>query len=93
MWGINGATGVLASVSAVGLSMWLAISWSLLFAVLIYAAVAIPARRLAALHQGEAELAAMAWPVPLCPKSNTPGCRISARISSDSTSRGPGRLK
>ena len=30
---------------------------------------------------------------PRWPKSITPGCRISARISADSTSRGPGRLK
>lgn len=28
-----------------------------------------------------------------CPKSKSSGWRISARISSDSTSRGPGRLK
>ncbi|MEE2900199.1 MAG: hypothetical protein VX815_17195 [Gemmatimonadota bacterium] len=53
MWGINGATGVLASVSAVGLSMWLGISWSLMVAVVLYAAVAIPARRLAALSRND----------------------------------------
>ncbi len=34
-----------------------------------------------------------AQPLPRWPKSKTPGCRISARISADSTSRGPGRLK
>src|SRR5216683_1157529 len=28
-----------------------------------------------------------------CPKWNSSGCRISARISNDSTKRGPGRLK
>lgn len=32
-------------------------------------------------------------PVPLWPKSKSAGCRSSARISADSTSRGPGRLK
>jgi len=32
-------------------------------------------------------------PVPWRPKSNRPGWRISARISADSTKRGPGRLK
>ena len=32
-------------------------------------------------------------PVPSCPNANTSGCSNSARISSDSSRRGPGRLK
>ena len=32
-------------------------------------------------------------PLPRCPKSKRPGCRNSDRISADSTTRGPGRLK
>lgn len=44
MWGVNGATGVLASVFAVAISMWSGINTSLLIAVLCYAVLAIPAR-------------------------------------------------
>jgi hypothetical protein len=51
MWGINGATGVLASVLAVAISMWAGISASLLIAVVCYAALALPANFLRrALH-------------------------------------------
>ena len=46
MWGINGATGVLASVSAVAISMWSGINTSLLVAILCYALLAVPARHL-----------------------------------------------
>ena len=44
MWGVNGATGVLASVFAVAISMWSGINTSLLIAVLCYAVLSIPAR-------------------------------------------------
>jgi hypothetical protein len=46
MWGVNGATGVLASVFAVAISMWSGISTSLLIAVCCYAALALPATHL-----------------------------------------------
>ena len=46
MWGINGATGVLASVFAVAISMWSGINTSLLIAILCYGLLAIPARLL-----------------------------------------------
>lgn len=46
MWGINGATGVLASVAAVAISMWVGISASLLLALLCYAALMLPALKL-----------------------------------------------
>jgi hypothetical protein len=44
MWGINGATGVLASVLAVAISMWSGINTSLLIAMGCYALLVIPAR-------------------------------------------------
>ncbi len=43
MWGINGATGVLASVFAVAISMWSGINTSLLVAIVCYALLAVPA--------------------------------------------------
>jgi hypothetical protein len=43
MWGVNGAFGVLASVSAVGISMWSSIHTSLFVAATAYALLAIPA--------------------------------------------------
>ena len=46
MWGMNGATGVLASVFAVAISMWSGINTSLLVAVACYALLALPARYL-----------------------------------------------
>ena len=46
MWGVNGATGVLASVFAVAISMWSSINTSLLIAVACYALLALPARAL-----------------------------------------------
>ena len=48
MWGINGATGVLASVFAVAISMWSGINTSLLIAIACYALLALPARFLQA---------------------------------------------
>lgn len=42
MWGINGATGVLASVFAVAISMWSGINTSLLVAIGCYALLAVP---------------------------------------------------
>jgi len=41
LWGVNGAAGVLASVSAVGLSMWAGISVSLYLAAATYALLAV----------------------------------------------------
>lgn len=46
MWGINGATGVLATVFAVAISMWSGINTSLLIAIICYGALALPARYL-----------------------------------------------
>ena len=43
MWGVNGACGVLASVTAVGISMWWGIHASLYSAVAAYALLALPA--------------------------------------------------
>ena len=43
MWGVNGATGVLASVFAVAISMWSGINTSLLVAIGCYALLALPA--------------------------------------------------
>jgi hypothetical protein len=43
MWGVNGACGVLASISAVAISMWAGIHVSLILAAACYAALALPA--------------------------------------------------
>ena len=43
MWGVNGAAGVLASVSAVAISMWTGISTSLYLATGAYALLVVPA--------------------------------------------------
>ena len=42
MWGVNGACGVIASVVAVAVSMWVGIDTNLLLAAVLYAALAIP---------------------------------------------------
>ena len=46
MWGINGAFGVLASIVAVGVSMWLGISANLALAAVLYASLAAVTQRL-----------------------------------------------
>jgi hypothetical protein len=46
MWGVNGACGVLASVTAVAISMWFGIHASLFTAVAAYALLALPASAL-----------------------------------------------
>ena len=46
LWGVNGATGVLASVLAVAISMWSGINSSLLVAIGCYALLIVPARAL-----------------------------------------------
>jgi Sec-independent protein secretion pathway component TatC len=46
MWGINGAAGVLASVTAVAISMWSGISTSLYLAAIAYLLLAVPAMAL-----------------------------------------------
>ena len=47
MWGVNGASGVMASIVAVMVSMWLGIHANLLTAAVLYALLALPLRRLA----------------------------------------------
>jgi hypothetical protein len=47
MWGLNGAAGVLASIAAVGISMWLGIHVNLLVAGTLYLLLAFPAHFLA----------------------------------------------
>jgi hypothetical protein len=47
MWGVNGAAGVMASILAVMVSMWLGIHVNLLIAGLLYALLLIPLRSLA----------------------------------------------
>lgn len=42
MWGINGACGVLASIAAVGISMWVAIDANLVIAAAFYASLVVP---------------------------------------------------
>jgi hypothetical protein len=46
MWGVNGAAGVLASIVAVMISMWLGIGANLIVAAVLYASLAWPLRRL-----------------------------------------------
>ena len=58
MWGMNGATGVLASVFAVAISMWSGINTSLLVAIACYALLALPASFLQS-RLGHSELARM----------------------------------
>ena len=48
MWGVNGACGVLASVVAVMVSLFLGIQANLLIAAGLYALLVVPMRRLAA---------------------------------------------
>jgi hypothetical protein len=43
MWGVNGAAGVLASIMAVAISMWLGIHVNLLAASLLYILLPLPA--------------------------------------------------
>jgi hypothetical protein len=47
MWGVNGACGVLASIGAVAISMWMGIHMNLVFAGVLYILLTIPARALA----------------------------------------------
>jgi hypothetical protein len=47
MWGVNGAAGVLASIAAVGISMWLGIHVNLLIAALLYSLLVLPGHALA----------------------------------------------
>jgi hypothetical protein len=47
MWGVNGACGVMASIVAVMVSMWLGIHANLLIAAALYGLLAVPMRRLA----------------------------------------------
>ena len=47
MWGVNGAVGVLASIAAVGISMWAGIHVNLLIAAGLYALLTVPGHALA----------------------------------------------
>jgi hypothetical protein len=47
MWGVNGAAGVLASIAAVAISMWLGIQVNLFIAGTLYLFLALPAHALA----------------------------------------------
>jgi SAM-dependent methyltransferase len=47
MWGINGACGVLASIAAVAISMWLGINTNFIIAAILYLLLVIPAHGLA----------------------------------------------
>ena len=47
MWGVNGAVGVLASIGAVAISMWMGIHTNLVIAGLLYMFLTVPARALA----------------------------------------------
>ncbi len=42
MWGVNGACGVLGSVVAVAISMWVGIQANLIAAAVVYGSLAIP---------------------------------------------------
>lgn len=48
MWGVNGASGVLGSIVAVAVSMWVGIHVNLLLAALLYAVLPLPLRALRA---------------------------------------------
>ena len=48
MWGVNGACGVMASIAAVMISMWVGIHANLLIAAVLYGLLAVPLRRLRA---------------------------------------------
>ena len=50
MWGINGAFGVLGSIAAVGVSIWIGIQVNLFVAALLYGSLAIPLSYLQALE-------------------------------------------
>ncbi|HEX5475232.1 MAG TPA: hypothetical protein VFX12_11265 [Vicinamibacterales bacterium] len=54
MWGINGACGVLGSIVAVAVSMWVGISANLVAAAVLYLALLIPLRSLARAGAGAA---------------------------------------
>jgi SAM-dependent methyltransferase len=54
MWGVNGACGVLATVSAIGISMWSGIHVSLYAATVLYALLSIPAVALQGRVRGSA---------------------------------------
>ncbi len=54
MWGVSGAMGVLSSILAVALSMWVGIQMSLYLAVACYAGLVMPARILWASGNGSA---------------------------------------
>ena len=53
MWGVNGACGVLASILAVAISMWVGINANLYLAALLYATLFFSARGLAAVRHEE----------------------------------------
>jgi hypothetical protein len=52
MWAVNGACGVMASILAVMISMWVGIHTNLLIAAVLYGLLALPLRKLRALGAG-----------------------------------------
>jgi SAM-dependent methyltransferase len=64
MWGVNGACGVLASIAAVGISMWLGIDTNLLAAGLAYTLLLIPALGLARRARVRQSATASAYSAP-----------------------------
>ena len=55
MWGVNGACGVMASIVAVMVSMWLGIHVNLVLAAALYLLLVLPLRRLATLASAAAQ--------------------------------------
>jgi hypothetical protein len=51
MWGVNGACGVLGSITAVGVSIWLGIQSNLIAAALLYALLLLPVAALRRAHE------------------------------------------
>ena len=52
MWGVNGACGVMGSIAAVMMSMWVSIDGSLALAGLLYLILWVPMRKLQAARTG-----------------------------------------
>jgi hypothetical protein len=63
MWGVNGACGVLSSIVAVAISMWLGINTNFLIAGALYTLLVLPAvalARKARLHAGAVRVTPLA---------------------------------
>jgi hypothetical protein len=64
MWGVNGACGVLGSIVAVGISIWIGIQANLIAAAAIYAALTVPLWALQVERQRRAAADARPAPAP-----------------------------